>query len=114
VVRSTAIPVFGSSGVDVVTLSEFAKITRRIIASDGFDGYLPTALYPDRAEILVLEGIPENVDLELAATQWAFEGAKDGEEVLVAFKVSADRFKVVRRCDGVSEEQEFEAVPGDA
>lgn len=102
------------AGVDVVTLAEFARITRRIIAGDGFDGYLPTALYPDRAEVFVLEGVPEDVDIELAAKRWAFDRANEGEEVLVAFKVSADRFKVVRQFDGGLEEQEFEAVPGDA
>ena len=75
-------------GVHVVTLPEFARITRRAIASDGFGGYLPTAMYPDRREVIVLEGVPEDVNVESAARRWAFERAKDGEEVHVAFKIS--------------------------
>jgi hypothetical protein len=101
-------------GVHVVTLPEFARITRRAIASDGFGGYLPTALYPDRREVIVLEGVPEDVSVESAARRWAFERAKDGEEVLVAFKISSTRFKIVRQHEGQVEEQEFDAVPSDA
>jgi hypothetical protein len=97
-----------------LTLVEFAKITRRVIARDGLDNYLPTALYPERREFVVLEGVPEDVDVESAARRWAFERAKEGEEVFVAFKVSATRFKVLHRYEGRFEEQEFDATPSDA
>jgi hypothetical protein len=58
----------------MVTLADFAQITRRIIARDGFSGYLPTALYPDRKEVVVLEGATEGGDLEAISVQWAAAG----------------------------------------
>ena len=30
----------------MATVDEFANITKKVIARDGFEGHLPTALYP--------------------------------------------------------------------
>jgi hypothetical protein len=89
------------------TIEEFARITKRIIARDGFDGYLPTALYPGRKHVVVLEGVPPNSDLESIAVEWAAKGAVGDEEFLVAFKVGPNTFKVVRRHSRVQEERVF-------
>jgi hypothetical protein len=37
-------------------VDEFAAMTKKAVAADGFDGYLPTAIYLDRALVLVPEG----------------------------------------------------------
>jgi hypothetical protein len=94
----------------MATLEQFAKITRNVIAEDGFDGYLPTALYPERKHIVVLEGAPDDADLETIATRWASKGAIGDEEYLVAFKVGPRQFKVVRRYAGGQEEGVFDVV----
>ena len=88
----------------MATLDDFAAMTKRIIASDGFDNYLPTAFYPGRRQVVVLEGAPQGPELESIAVKWAERGAVGGEEFLVAFKFGPDRFKVVRRCAGVHED----------
>lgn len=92
----------------MVTIDEFAKITRRIIARDGFDEYLPTALYPGRNQVVVLKGIPAGSDVEPIAVGWAANGAIGGEEFLIAFKVSSTAFKVIRRYSGGEEERVFD------
>ena len=91
-----------------VTVDEFAKITRRVIATDGFDDYLPTALYPSRNHVVVLEGVPESSDLEPIAVAWAAKGAIGNEEFLVAFKVGSAKFKIIRRYSGGQEERVFD------
>jgi hypothetical protein len=93
----------------MLAVEHFATITRRIIAQDGFDDYLPTAVYPDRNVVVVLEGAPEGGDLEAIAVNWAAEGAIGNEEFLVAFKVGPRHFKVIRRHPGGEEAEVFEA-----
>jgi len=51
------------------SISSFADITRRVIASDGFDEYRPTVLYPARKHVLVLEGVPATTNLEAVALE---------------------------------------------
>lgn len=97
----------------MTTIDEFAKITSRVIARDGFDDYLPTAIYPERNHIVLLEGVLENVDLEPIATCWAAEGAIGDEEYLVAFKISSTQFKIIRRYLGRQEEGVFDVAHGD-
>ena len=92
----------------MATIDEFAKITRRVIAKDGLDEYLPTALYPARNHVVALEGVPDGLDLEVIVTEWAAKGAIDGEEYLVAFKLDSTRFKVVRGYSGGREEGVFD------
>ncbi len=79
-----------------MTLDEFATITQRVIARDGFDGFQPTACIPSRKELAVLAGVPPSVDIEAAATSWAVKKAGPNEEVLVAFPISSTQFKIVR------------------
>ena len=89
-----------------MTLDEFATMTQRVIARKGFDHFQPTALYPQRDHIRGGAGFPASVP----ATQilrWAAEGARDGEEFLVAFKVDDSHFKVVRRIGSYSEDQTY-------
>jgi len=90
-----------------MTLDEFATLTRRVIAEDGFDDYAPTAVYPDRRHLQVLTGLPGTEDTEKAALEWAAKDAQNGEEYLVAFKVGSDRFKIVRRIGPFSEDEIF-------
>jgi len=93
----------------MITVEDFATITKRIIARDGFDDYLPTALYPDRNVVVVLEGSPEYGDLESIAVKWAAEGAIGNEVFLVAFKVDPRHFKVIRHHPAGQEAEVFEA-----
>jgi hypothetical protein len=90
------------------TVDEFAGITKKVIERDGFENYLPTALYPSRRHIVVLEDVPEDADLEPIALEWAATGAIAGEEFLVAFKVGSTTFKVIRRFAGGQEEAVFD------
>jgi hypothetical protein len=92
----------------MATVDEFARITKKIIARDGFEDYLPTALYPGRRHIVVLEGVPEDAQLEPIALEWAANGAVGGEEFLVAFKIDSTTFKVIRRFEGSQEEAVFD------
>lgn len=96
-----------------MTLEEFSQITRRVIARDGFAEYLPTAVYPERREVVVLEGAPERGDLEDISFRWAADRSRHGEEFLVAFKSGPNRFKVVRHHAGLREDAEFDATEGD-
>ena len=98
----------------MATIDEFAKITRRVIAKDGLDEYLPTALYPARNHVVALQGVPDGLDLELIVTEWAAKGAIEGEEYLVAFKLDSTRFKVIRHYYGGREEGVFLVGEGDA
>jgi hypothetical protein len=95
-----------------MTISEFAEITKRVIARDGLEGYLPTAIYPGRRHILALEGAPGGSDLEAIVLRWASDRAEDGEEFLVAFANGPSRFKVVRVHEGDWEGQEFQVDAG--
>ena len=88
-------------------MDAFAAMTQRVIADDGFAQYLPTACYPDRRVLRVLEGAPESVDLERIALDWALDAAEGDEEVLVAFRVDAMHFKVVRRAEGAAEHRVY-------
>lgn len=91
----------------------FAAMNQRLIAEDGFDEYLPTACYPERRVLRVLEGAPSTVDLEAVALDWALAAAEGDEEVLVAFKVDAEHFKVMRRFGGQTEQCLFPAEAPD-
>ncbi|WP_435021021.1 hypothetical protein TA3x_002144 [Tundrisphaera sp. TA3] len=91
-------------------IDTFVEVTRRVIATDGFDDYLPTICYPRRHYMTVIEGIPEGIDIEQAALRMASRKAEAGEEYLVAFKISHDHFKVVRRVGDVTEEGVYPVI----
>ena len=94
----------------MATIEEFAQITRNVIATEEFSEHLPTALYPERKVLVVLEGAPVGAGLEPVALAWATEEAIDDEEFLVAFKIDATTFKVIRRCAGQLQQGVFSAV----
>jgi len=85
-----------------MSIDDFATITKRIIAKDGFEGYLPTLCFPGRRLITVLEGIPleKESDMRRIAFEWALDEAQGDEEFLLVFKEDADHFRIVRRCTG--------------
>ena len=93
-----------------MTLDEFATITQRVIARDGFEEYQPTACYPARRHLAVLAGVPPHVDIESASTSWALKNAISNEEVLVAFRIAPAQFKVVRIAEGVTEEGRYDVA----
>jgi len=88
-----------------MTVDDFVAMTRRVIARDGFDGYLPTLVLPARRHICVLEGMPANVDADTAARDWALRDSKSNEDYFLAFKVDDRHFKAVARLDGVTSER---------
>ena len=93
------------------SINTFAAMTQRIIAQDGFENHLPTALYPKRRHVAVLEGPPETVNVEAVALHWARQAAQSDEEFLVAFKIDEANFKVIH-CNGPNCEQAvFPAQP---
>ena len=83
-------------------IDQFIAMTRRIIAEDGFEGYLPTLLIPSRKDIRVLEGVPGEEDLEKVVAGWAARIAGPDEDFLAAFKFDDTHFKVLARLDGRS------------
>ena len=88
-----------------MTIDEFAIITRRIIARDGLDGFVPTLCLPDRRDVRVLVGIPADADVETESMKWAEQIADDGEEFLLALRVSDCEFRITRiSTDGVESE----------
>jgi hypothetical protein len=93
-----------------MTIQEFADITNRVIARDGFGNYLPTAIFPERHHVAVLEGAPIDIDIELASCKWAKERAHGSEEYLVAFKIDRNHYKIIHRIHELFEEAVFEAV----
>ncbi len=81
-------------------IEQFAETTNRVIARDGFDGHLPTACFPARKHISVLEAVPSGGGIEQISINWAKGKAQDGEEFLVAFRVSDTEYKIVRQHKG--------------
>ena len=89
-----------------MTLDEFATVTRRVIANQGFEDFQPTALYPARDHIRGGDAFPRAVP-ESHVLRWAAEGARQEEEFLVAFKLDDSHFKVVRRIGSYSEDDTY-------
>lgn len=94
-----------------MTIDEFADITREVIDERGFDAFCTSACLPDQRQIRALTGVPSHVDQEVAALEWVAEIAAPGEEVLVAFKVSATQFKIIRKM-GAAQESQIYSVGG--
>lgn len=92
-----------------MTVDDFIAMTRRVIARDGFERYVPTLVLPKRRHIAVLEGMPPDVDVEAAAKKWARGKVNADEDYLLAFKLDAAHFKVIARL-GSSEQQRVAAV----
>jgi hypothetical protein len=83
-----------------MTIDDFIAMTRRIIAKDGFDDYMPTLVLPDRQHVAVLEGVPPDVDVEVAAKEWAGRKTEPDEDYFLAFKLDPAHFKVIARSNG--------------
>ena len=88
-------------------VSEFAAITRRVIAKQGFEEFQPSACFPARREIRSLAGVPVGLAHEEPAMRRASSIAEADEEFLVAFKHSTSEFKVIRIQGPNREEQVF-------
>jgi hypothetical protein len=99
-----------TSTLGFMELSDFASLTQNVIRDDGFDDFIPVACLPGRREIRGLDGLPAGSDVEVASIDWATSLADETEEFLVAFKVTANQFKVVRRLNGVMESAVFAVV----
>jgi hypothetical protein len=93
-----------------MTLEDFAEMTRRVMESDGFADYLPTACFPSRRVVTALQGYPEHMVPPHIVHEWASERA-EGEPYMVAFKVDANHFQV-DSVDGANKTSTvFEAPP---
>jgi hypothetical protein len=89
-----------------MTLDEFAAVTQRVIAKQGWHDFQPTALYPARRHIRGGASFPASV-AESDVLAWAAEDSRQDEEFLVAFKVDDSHFKVVRRVGPYSEDHTY-------
>jgi hypothetical protein len=47
----------------MASIELFADITRKVIATSGFDDFLPTALYPERKALVALDGVHHDADI---------------------------------------------------
>jgi hypothetical protein len=88
-------------------IDEFASITRRVIASDGFDDFLPTACYPKRSEVRAFIDLPEDIEPEPKIIKWAGQHAGKGEEFLVAYKSGPAEFTIIRQKGDKRESKKF-------
>jgi hypothetical protein len=95
-----------------MTLDEFAGLTRLAIARADVNDYLPTACYPARRHLMVLEGFSTNLPPEDRVLKWASSSAGEQEEFLVAFRIDAKHFKIIRRVGPFSEDEVFALEPG--
>ena len=92
-------------------IQTFADMTRKVIDTEGFAHFHPTACFPARHAIKALEGVPPDADaerIEAGVLRWAERQAAPDEEFLVAFRISPTQFKIVRRAGGASSEQVFD------
>ena len=83
-----------------MTIDDFVAMTRRIIAKDGFDNYLPTIVVPGRRHIAVLDAIPSGVEIETAAKEWLIRTVEPGEDYFLVFKLDLKQLKILARLDG--------------
>jgi hypothetical protein len=93
--------------VGKMKIDEFASITRRVIANDCFDDFLPTACYPKRSQIRALTELPIDIEPETEVMEWAAQHANKGEEYLVAFKSGPLEFTVIRQKGNKRESKKF-------
>lgn len=82
------------------SIESFVSITRRVIARDGFDGYLPTLMLPATQEVLVLEGAPQDATTAAITRRWAEGRAGEGADFVLSYKVDKQRFAVLARIEG--------------
>ena len=88
-------------------LDEFANVTRRVAKGGDLEGYMPTACFPERNHLAVLEGAPAAQPIEPIALDWAAGLAEGNEEYLVAYAVSSQQVKIVRRASGIHESRVY-------
>ena len=93
-------------------LDEFAGIAQKIISEQGFDDFIPIACLPERRELRALADIEPGEATEATVIEWAKSFTESVEELLVAFKFSESRFKVIR-IRGLEEEAAIYQVPCD-
>lgn len=93
-------------------IDQFIAMTHRIIERNGFDKYQPTLLLPKRKDIRILEGVPDDVDIEVAVTDWASRAVDPEEDYFMAFKTDAHHFKVIARVKGERHEALCPYKPG--
>jgi hypothetical protein len=89
-------------------INDFASITQRVIDRDGFDGFQPSACFPERRELRVLAELPEDIEVEPAVIEWAEQYARPNEEFLVAFKSGPLEFTVIRQKGRKKESAKFQ------
>jgi hypothetical protein len=88
-------------------IDEFASITRRVIANEGFDDFVPVACYPQRSEIRALTDLPDDNNLETEILNWAAQHATKGEEYLVAYKSGASEFTIIKQKGNKRKSEKF-------
>ncbi len=91
-----------------MTLAHFIALTRDVIAEDGIDDYLPTLMFPKSRRICVIESVPESVDVEAFAKDWAANTlTAPSDDYYLAFKADHEHFKVITQKDGITTEELF-------
>jgi len=92
-----------------MNIQEFAEMTNRIIARDGFDNYLPTLCIPMKRYITVLEGVPEDEQIHIReiALEWAEEKTEPSEEYFLVYKENSESFRIIHQYEGGTEEKSF-------
>jgi hypothetical protein len=92
-------------GQGPMTLADFEKGARDLIARDGIEAFFPTACFPSRREVRVLKGVPPELDLGAETEKWARKIARPGEEFFVAYRCESRRVKFIRAGGAETEER---------
>ena len=84
----------------------FAEVTYQVLKDTPLKSYIPTLCLPERGEIHALQGVPEGQEdaMREIALNWAESTAREGEELLVAFRDGAGYFRIIRRIEGKLQE----------
>jgi hypothetical protein len=94
-----------------MTTDAFIRMTRKVIADQGFENYLPTLVLPIRRTVIALENVSAGVDIEIASRQWAAAKVDDIEDFYLAFKVDHESVNVIARRDGVETLSQIKIEP---
>lgn len=79
-----------------MTIDEFAEQTRQVISTIGLSEFQSCVGFPDPKHLQAIASPPTTVDQWDALMERFADHAQQGEEFMAAFKVSEDRFMVIR------------------
>jgi len=84
-----------------MNITDFQRMTMRIVQDDGIAEYLPTLILPSEGVVIALEGIPNDINHEDAARKWIKDSGHESKEYFLAFKVSNEEIHLEHHKDNL-------------